>query len=270
VRPPIVAVTPETESDEPEPEADPPASAKQTPPPAVEAHKPKPKQPDAPQKPEAPRPARPRPKPTKQPMPDPHAVDRERALESLRVSFVAKQHIVYKTNDGTKESTGILTVYPGSGYRLKITGPLGIVALDLQVRCNKYSYHVPLKLKHLRGPLSQAIKDIPYFPIAAIFSMFDPNLAGAWHGRTFEASAQRLRAKVHKSLPAFVEWTVIDGNDQPMVMRIAAFQRFDDGALLPQKFHVDFSDGRKIELEAESVDRMPPPESKALDAITCD
>jgi hypothetical protein len=200
---------------------------------------------------------------------DEHKSARERALESLRVPFVAHQHIVYKTNEGAKESSGELTVYPGRGYRLKVTGPLGIVALDLQVRCGQYSYHVPLKLKHLRGPLEQAIKDIPYFPIAAIFSMFDPSLDGTWQGRTFIAKVQRLKAKVHKTLPAFVEWSVIDGNEQPIVMRIVAFMPFDDGTLLPQKFHVDFSDGRLIELEADSVNRAPPPEDEALAAITC-
>jgi hypothetical protein len=211
------------------------------------------------------RPAQPKPA-----VPDPAIDARERALTSLRVPFVARQHITYRVEDEVKESTGELTVYSGRGYRLKITLPLGIVALDLQVRCNKYSYHVPLKLKHLRGPLKQAIKDIPYFPIAAIFSMFDPTLEGTWQGRNFVAKAERIKAKVHKTLPAFVEWSVIDGNDQPIVMSIKTFATFDDGVLLPGKFHVGFSDGRTMDLEAEKITRETPSEEDALDAISCE
>lgn len=283
-RPPIVAVTPEDDN-EPEPAAPmeekvvdktaptpPPAKPVQPQPPPAPPVPPQPapeKEPaeTAPPVTTAPQPAT---KPTKKPKIDPNAPARERALESLRVPFVAKQHIVYTVKDDVKESTGEFTVFPGRGYRLKITLPLGIVALDVQVRCNKYSYHVPLKLKHLKGPLSQAIKDIPYFPVAALFSIFDPTLPGSWSGRRFIAKRDRLSARVHKSLPAFVEWSVIDGNEQPITLQIAAFMPFEDGALLPQKMHFSFSDGRTIELEAESIARDVPSEDEVFDKIDCD
>ncbi|MCC6805969.1 MAG: hypothetical protein IT381_00985 [Deltaproteobacteria bacterium] len=270
-QPPIVAVEPDTESEaDPDPVIEPPTTPappntakpdeRPEPPPPKDKDKPKPAKRDPP----ASKPAR-----AKKVEIDPDENARKAALASLRVPFVAKQHIVYKTADDTKESTGELTVYPGKGYRLKITGPLGIVALDVKVRCNKYSYHVPLKLKHLRGPLAQAIKDIPYFPIAAIFSMFDPNLDGTWRGRTFVASKERLKTKMHKTLPALVEWGVIDGNDQPIVMRILAFSSYDDGVYLPQRFHMTFSDGRTIDLEAETISREPPPEDEVLESVEC-
>jgi hypothetical protein len=200
---------------------------------------------------------------------DPLPARRERALRSLRRAFVAEQRVSMKSDGSDSESRAVFQVFPGEGYRLRLRGPLDVTLLDVAVRCSRYRYSVPLKLKKFEGPIKEAAKTVGHFPVEPLFSLFDPNGRGTWNKETFTADRGALVAVLHPKLDAFASWRVNDAYGRPIKVRIEAFAEDADGYLLPKRMVMELPDGRTVILDAERFMRDVPSIAEAIDEITC-
>ncbi len=203
------------------------------------------------------------------PPPDPVVARRERALRSLRRPFVAEQRITMRSQDSERASRATFFVFPGAGYRLHVKGPLSVTLLDVSVRCGRYRYSVPLKLKRFEGPLPEAANAVGHFPVEALFALFDPDVRGSWKKETFIADHGNLVAVLHPTLDAFAFWRIKDAYGRPINVRIESFAEDTFGFLLPKRMVLELPDGRTVILDAEQFLEQVPAISSAIAEITC-
>ena len=179
----------------------------------------------------------------------------------MSASFVAEQHVVYDDGKERRESSGLFFNAPGEAYRLRVLGPLGITAFDVQVRCGRYRIEIPSQHKVLEGLIAHP--DVSFFPVAELWQTLAPLAGGTWNGN--EWSGEHRHAQLD---PVAGGVTRIDIGDD-MRVDINGFTSVGD-LRLPSSLKVTLSHGRHLEIVNRQLSTDAPPVAKMMGEVHCE
>ena len=195
----------------------------------------------------------------------PLAEARALAERSLSTSFVAEQHVVFDDGKERRESSGLFFVAPGVAYRLRVLGPLGITAFDVQVRCGRYRIEIPSQHKVFEGALAHP--DVTFFPIAELWQTLAPLRGGTWHGSEWRGDHRRAQLDLAQGGVTRID---IDAGGDTAEMRVDVRAFASVGGLrLPSSLVVTLPHGRRLQIDNRQLSTDAPEVAKMVGEVSC-
>jgi hypothetical protein len=182
------------------------------------------------------------------------------AERSLSAPFVAEQHVVFDDGKERRDASGLFFVAPGVAYRLRVLGPLGITAFDVEVRCGRYRIEIPSQHKILEGSLAHP--EVTFFPVAELWQTLVPLTGGEWHGQEWRGGERRAALDLTRG-----GITRIDIGES---MRVDVRGFADVGDLrLPSSLSVTLPGGRHLQIDNRQLSTDAPPIDKMVGEVDC-
>lgn len=193
------------------------------------------------------------------------AEGRALAERSLAASFVAEQHVVFDDGKDRRESSGLFFVTPGEAYRLRVLGPLGITAFDVQVRCGRYRIEIPSQHKILTGTLARP--EVTFFPVAELWQTLAPLSGGTWAGSEWTSGERHAHLDLAQGGITRIDAAGREG-EPGMRVDISAFTDVGD-LRVPSTLRVTLPGGQHLQIDNRQVSTDAPPVAKMVGEVIC-
>ncbi len=184
---------------------------------------------------------------------------RAQALKASTTPFTASQHLVFFDGHDRRESSALFFVSPGEAYRLRVLGPLGMVAFDVQARCGRYQVLVPSQNKKLVGDLSHP--EVSFFPVADMFVVLRPVSGGTWQGDDWTDGERHARLDRRQGAFSRIE-------NHGLVVEMKAFTDAS-GMRLPRTLEITLPKGKHLHIDNAEVSTDAPAAEQMVGDVKC-